>query len=214
MKQLRKVYVNMLQALNKKGDLIIPSAMTSEELTRLRKQLFFCPHCHEKVIIRAGPKVTPHFAHLPDSTCLMSKGGESNYHQQAKLYLYHWLQKQSFRNVFLEKFISSIHQRPDILLETNNRLIAVEFQSSTISTNEFYQRNEGYASENIFPIWILGENKLIKKCKRRFIFQIDFFKQPFIQQYRKRGPTQLLYFCPIAKQFTILNDIYLYRANR
>lgn len=204
----------MLQALNERGDLIIPSTLTNREVARLREKLFFCPQCHEQVIIRAGPKVIPHFAHLPQSSCHLSHGGESNYHQRAKLQLFHWLQKQSFHNVYLEKYVPRIKQRPDILIETNNRLIAVEFQSATISPQEVYKRNVGYASENNFPLWIVGKNKFMNKCKRRLMFQIDTSIQSFIRRYRKTGSSQLLYYCPITQQFTILNDIYFYRANK
>src|SRR5699024_2359805 len=144
----------------------------------------------------------------------LGHGGESNYHQRAKLQLFHWLQKQSYQNVYLEKYIPDIKQRPDILIETNNRLIAVEFQSARISPLEIAHRNEGYARENIFPLWIIGENKLSSQNKQRFMFRIDTCRQSFIKRYHPEGPTQLLYYCPIVKRFTILNDFYFYRANK
>lgn len=204
----------MLQALNERGDLIIPSTLTKREVARLRKGSYSCPQCHEQVIMRAGPKVIPHFAHLPQSACHVSRGGESKYHQQAKLHLFQWLQNQSFPNVYLETYLPRIHQRPDILIETNNRLIAVEFQSATVSPQEISKRNKGYAQENIFPLWILGKNNLTTNGNRQFSFQIDSFKQTFIKRYRKQAPTQLHYYCPIEQQFTVLNDIYVYRANK
>lgn len=204
----------MLQALNKHGDLILPSKLTLQEVNNLRNELFYCPHCKDKVIIRAGPKVIPHFAHLPKSSCRMNGTGESKYHQQAKLLLYAWLQGQSFQKVYLEKYIPKIKQRPDILIETGSRVIAVEFQSATISPNDIYARNDGYARANIFPLWILGKNQLPKRHRSAFHHELNTFTQIFIKQYRKQGPSQLLYFCPMSEQFTTLNDIYLYRPNR
>lgn len=204
----------MLQALSERGDLVIASTLTYKEASRLRKGSFYCPECKEKVIVRAGPKVTPHFAHLPESSCTFGKRGESNYHKRAKLLLFNWLQKQSFRNIYLERHLPQINQRPDILLETNKGKVAVEFQSATITPTEITKRNQGYASENIFPLWILGKNQLRKSHPHNHSYQLNSFKQYFIKQYRKNSPTSLIYFCPINYQFTILNDFYFYRMNK
>lgn len=202
----------MLQALSERGELITPAKLSRAEIKELRQQLFRCPECHEKVIIRAGPRVTPHFAHLPESTCSLNRHGESNYHKRAKLLLFNWLQKQKYPKVHLEKYLPTIKQRPDILLETKKGQVAVEFQSATTSPIEISERNQGYASENIFPLWILGKNQF-KNNRQHYSYRINSFHQQFIKEYGKENTTSLLYFCPEKSEFTILNDLYFYRAN-
>lgn len=209
----RRPFINVLQALNEQGEYIIPSTLSHAEVNGLRTQSFYCPQCEEKVIIRAGPKVIPHFSHLPESACEFVKGGESNYHKRAKLLLYDWLKRHSFLSVTLEQYLPQINQRPDILIETSTRKIAVEFQSATISSEEIHLRNSGYAKENIIPLWVLGENQLVRNRPFDNSFQINTFIQSLIKRHVKNSPTYLIYFCPNKKQFIILNDLYVIRAN-
>lgn len=203
----------MLQALNERGELIIPSTLRQAEINQLRKHFFYCPQCKEQVIIRAGPRVIPHFAHLPESRCTLDHGGESDYHKRAKLILYEWFQTYNFSDVHLEKFLPSINQRPDILIKMTDKTIAVEFQSASISPNLLRQRNEGYAKANIIPLWIIGENQL-KPLGKNHSFQISAFKHQLIQSYRPNEPTKLLYFCPHKGKFTVLNDLHFYRQTK
>src|SRR5699024_9824024 len=113
--------LQLLQALNDRGEFIIPSTLTDLELKALRKQSFYCPECKEKVIIRAGPQVRAHCAHLPESSCSLNYGGESDYHKQAKVLLYQLLKNQFYPHVYLEKYLPNINQRPDILIKTKKR---------------------------------------------------------------------------------------------
>lgn len=204
----------MLQALNEQGKLITAYLLNEEEIKRLRHQHFYCPECKEKVIIRAGPQTTPHFAHVPSSSCTLKGGGESEYHFQAKLKLFRWLQSQSFPDVELEPYLPTINQRPDLLFSYGNKQIVIEFQSATIAPSEILQRNNGYKQENIYPLWILGENQFIPSSKSNYIFQINTFQRHAITQSAKHGLATLIYFCPVRERFTLLQDIYFHRTNR
>lgn len=55
----------------------------------------YCPECDGRVTVRLSPehKKRDHFAHLPDSTCLLRGGGESAHHLNAKYYLASQLKK-------------------------------------------------------------------------------------------------------------------------
>lgn len=200
----------MLQALNKKGHPIIIASQSKEMIDRMRDEPFFCPHCNGQVIIRAGPKTTPHFAHKSVIHCIHQKG-EGEYHEQGKLLLYNWLKRQKF-SVHLEQYIPEIKQVPDLLLKINDSRIALEFQCSQISINEIIKRNIGYKKANIRPIWILGE-KLLKRYSNR-AFTMNFFTSQFIHHFSKTSCTTLFYFCPHSKNMIIVNDIYMIQMKR
>jgi hypothetical protein len=54
----------MLHALDLRGS-VRPA------LTASRAEDFFCPHCRQRVQVRAGARLAAHFAHLPGAdTCL------------------------------------------------------------------------------------------------------------------------------------------------
>ena len=45
---------------------------------------YFCPDCHEKVILRAGEVRRPHFSHKIDTTIICDFVNESEKHYRAK----------------------------------------------------------------------------------------------------------------------------------
>jgi len=179
-------------------------------IERMRGELFFCPQCNGQVIIKAGPKTIPHFAHKNVTHCIHQKG-EGEYHEQGKLLLYNWLKRQKYA-VHLEKYLPEIKQIPDLLLEINDNRIALEFQYSKITTSEIIKRNVGYKKANIRPVWILGE-KLLKRYSNR-TFKMNFFTSQFIHHFSKTSCTTLFYFCPHSKNIIIVNDIYMMQMKR
>src|SRR5699024_1295962 len=101
----------MLQAKTQDGKLLTLASHTKAEILQWRtKTSFFCPVCQNKVILKAGNKVIPHFAHHGKSGCPAREGGEGAYHEKGKLMLYQWLKYQGI-NVRLEVFLSDIKQR-------------------------------------------------------------------------------------------------------
>lgn len=179
------------------------------ELLR-KKENFYCPECKEKVIVRAGPKVVPHFAHINSSKCSVN-GGEGTYHQQGKLLLYEWLINQGI-TAELETYIPEINQRPDLLIYMKKRRIAIEYQCATMPINHIQKRNKGYEIANIIPIWILGGNQFHRTSANHL--KINVFTSMFIQQFSPALPTTLFYFCPQRRMFSIMSDIIMTSGNR
>src|SRR5690625_928589 len=99
----------MLQAQTKDGKFVTLIHLSRKQIEQLRrKERFFCPVCSERVIVKSGTKVIPHFAHQSNRTC--ANQGEGPYHMLGKLRLKRWLQAQGI-NVELELYIKEINQR-------------------------------------------------------------------------------------------------------
>src|SRR5699024_4936516 len=180
-----------------------------QAIESLRKSTFYCPVCKTEVIVRAGPKVIPHFAHRSVVKC-MASGGEGAYHEQGKLILYNWLRKQGF-HVKLEHYLPDIKQRPDLFLQIGKKNIAIEFQCVPLSTKEIMKRNAGYHRLQITPIWILGAN--LYKRKTNDVLIIPPYQQSYMHQFSKTNTTFLFYFCPSKKLFNIIYTPYFHKKN-
>lgn len=195
----------MLQAKTKTGELVMLSTIPLKDIQQLRKSTtFYCPDCKERVIIKAGTEIIPHFAHERNSNCDIH-GGEGPYHEKGKYLLYRWLKGQHI-DVKLEAYLPEIKQRPDILVCLHQKLIAVEFQCAKVSPQIIRKRNEGYMRAGIIPIWILGSTLL-----RRYhnnMFQLNQFMTHFIHQFTPGYPTTLYFLCPHKKQVSIISDIH------
>ncbi|HLR52686.1 MAG TPA: competence protein CoiA family protein [Candidatus Avamphibacillus sp.] len=201
----------MLQAKFKNGQLFTLIGLPKHRIEQLRKKHFYCPTCNEKVIIRAGPQTIPHFFHYQKSECPSVEGGEGAYHEKGKLLLYHWLKKQH-TNVFLEKHLPQINQRPDLLLLTKNKKIAIEYQCVRIPIKLLLKRNKGYQQLGIKPIWILGANQMKRMGQNSL--KLDPFTLRFIHQFQPQYSTFLYYFCPDTNQFLIASDLYVTSQRR
>lgn len=200
----------MLQARSNEGLMILLSALTRKEIENARRhQHFFCPICKEPVIIKAGTKIVPHFAHRSKTICPAS-GGEGPYHEKGKLILYQWLKSQ-YPEVMLEPYLTDINQIPDIYLILKGRKIAIEFQCAKIDIQSIQLRNQGYKKKGIIPIWILGANQFRRLGKHHL--QVNSFVQQFIHQFSTDYPRTLYYFCPDTLQTATFHHIYFTRNN-
>ncbi|MGM8212675.1 competence protein CoiA [Virgibacillus sp. W0430] len=196
----------MLQAKTKEGQFVVLAMLNKTKIEWHRQHTtFYCPACQNKVIIKAGNKVTPHFAHIKQSTC-PSSGGEGPYHEKGKLLLYEWLKKQSI-HVNLEPYIAEIKQRPDLLANINYQQIAVEFQSAKISDAEIRKRNLCYRAIGIIPLWILGANHLRRIQKQAL--QLNEFILQCMHQFSPTMPITLYFLCPSTCQFLIFHSFYM-----
>lgn len=196
----------MLQAKSNNGAFVTLARLTVPEIENIRKNhQFYCPSCNQQVIIKAGTKIIPHFAHLSKVNCPSNEGGEGAYHEKGKLMLYQWLRAQNLQ-VNLEVYIKEINQRPDILLIIDHRRIAIEFQCARISIKQIQKRNKGYRQAGITPIWILGANRF--KRNGQYHLKADQFTQQFMHQFSLTHPLKLIYFCPDTLQLTTIQDLY------
>lgn len=203
----------MLQAKTKEGKLVTPASMSRRKLEQTRQeQPFYCPICKEQVIMKAGPKLIPHFAHRSDVRCPSQEGGEGSYHEKGKLLLYEWLGKQNGK-VTLEKYLPDINQRPDLLLETKEKKIAIEFQCARIPGTVIQKRNQGYKKAGFHPIWIIGAKNHFNRMDRDRL-KIDHFLLQFIHQFSSTYPLTLYFFCPDTLQLATFQDIYLTKTTQ
>lgn len=197
----------MLQAQLEDGSLILLAAHQKEQIHNFRKKRFFCPACRKSVIIRAGKKIIPHFAHEQIHDCELDKTGESLYHMRGKLQLFHWLKKQGYA-VRLEECVKDSARRPDLLLHTpRGRELAIEYQCASISDEELMRRNEAYERFGIVPIWILGGNRL--KRTSTYMFDLPKREQRFLMQHKQNMPLQLLYYCSDTETLCNVQHILL-----
>lgn len=143
----------MLLAKNEQGQLILAHKESVN-------QRYFCPVCHEEVILRQGTRNIAHFSHKKLSAC--SNGGESLEHEYGKWLLYQWCQESSIHSQ-LEAYIANINQRADILLTVGDRQVALEFQCSPLSNTCLYNRTSGYCRSHIDVIWLVGQQNFKKR---------------------------------------------------
>lgn len=179
-----------------------------EQLLRLRKQeVFLCPVCQKSVQLKLGEKRRFHFAHHRSEKCLIELENESAYHLDGKIKLYQWLKAQGI-SVQLEVYLPDIMQRPDLLLTYKEKMIAIEYQCSTISTSLFRKRTQSYKEANIHVVWVLGG-----KCLRRgksHTFHITPFQELFTTNYHHY---EILSYCPTVHSFLKLgSSIYSFSA--
>jgi len=164
-----------------------------------RKEEFQCPVCGELVILKLGDKRIWHFSHYIGANCPERYERESSYHMMGKLQLYQWL-KQKGINAELESYINSCKQRADIAFDWKDKKYALEFQCSSISTEIFNKRTQGYIESGISPIWILGGNQL--KRMGANLFSFNHFQYLFL----RKGDLgwNVPFYCPDSRSFIFL----------
>ncbi|RHW39862.1 hypothetical protein D1B33_03145 [Lysinibacillus yapensis] len=134
---------------------VLNSSMPHTTLHQLRTTTkFYCPQCKEPLVFKIGTFKTPHFAHLSTNHCENQfSEGETEQHLKGKEQLYHFLKSLGLQ-AELEAYLPTIKQRPDILINAQERRYAIEFQCSPISFERLNERNIGYNKDSIAPIWI------------------------------------------------------------
>src|SRR5690625_4670985 len=111
----------MLQARTSNHAFITLAHLTTAEIEEHREQnRFYCPICQEPVMIKAGIKVIPHFAHYAKTDCPSYRGGEGPYHERGKLLLYEWLKAQNI-HVELEVYLKDIQRSEEHTSELQSR---------------------------------------------------------------------------------------------
>ena len=197
----------MLQALTEDGQLLTIAIVEREQINKYKiDNRFFCPVCHEQVIIKAGIKTIAHFAHKRNSNCSIATNGEGEYHEQGKLDLFHWLKLQGI-SVQLEKYLPTISQRPDMLVTIGNKKIAIEYQCASLPLSVLIKRTQGYLKENIIPIWILGGNRMKRLTDNSLALTSRDLH--YMHQFNQSFPITLYYYCPNTKEFARFQNISL-----
>lgn len=145
----------MLIAYTEQQQLVISYQHSREALQQYRQQQqFFCPQCQQPVQLKIGKLIIPHFAHIANQSCdRRFAEGESKLHLQGKIQLFEWLKTRG-HTVELEPFLTKLSQRPDLLLQTDHYPLAIEFQCSPITNENWHARTEGYKRNNIQALWL------------------------------------------------------------
>lgn len=148
----------MLTALNKKKQKVIGWEAKKEDI-------YFCPSCEEKLILRQGEIKVHHFAHIAETQC-QYKINETEEHLWMEKKLYQkFVNSNLYKDAELEYRIGN--QIADIyLINGNNRKIAVECQISNLDIAEFRRKTAYYSYQGIYSLWIFSGNSELEK---RFI---------------------------------------------
>ncbi|WP_077617317.1 competence protein CoiA [Bacillus sinesaloumensis] len=196
----------MFVALRKNGDYVsLVEKWKRSDLLELRKdETFLCPACQSKVQLKAGMKKTHHFAHLKGAECTIKTEPESEYHLDGKRQLFHWFQAQGY-DVKLEPFLSEISQRPDLLVVTQDRRYAIEYQCSGIDSALFKKRSDSYRQIGIIPLWILGA-KWFKRMST-YSVRLSSFQWLFATSFNQPIPPSILFYCPNTSTFIKLSNL-------
>ncbi|WP_099362292.1 competence protein CoiA [Fredinandcohnia onubensis] len=196
----------MFVALRENGEYIsLAENWKRSDLLKLRSnENFLCPACHSKVQLKAGMKKTHHFAHLKGVECSVKTEPESEYHLEGKRQLYRWFQAQGYK-VQLEPFLPEISQRPDLLVTTEDKRYAIEYQCSQIDYPLFKKRSDSYKNKGIVPIWILGA----KWFKRQSTYSVRLspFQWLFATSFNQPFQPSILYYCPDTSTFIKLSNL-------
>ncbi|GLB47035.1 competence protein [Philodulcilactobacillus myokoensis] len=140
-----------------------------------KKNLYFCPSCQNKVILKKGSKKMAHFAHDQNNCCHSFSEGETNEHLLGKQQIHDFLINGGLKNIKLESYLPTIRQRPDILCSK----IAFEFQCSPISSQRLKQRISGYHQLGMTSFWILGSPYLNRHLSLKQMIQFIKYSKNF-----------------------------------
>ncbi|MFC7365391.1 MULTISPECIES: competence protein CoiA [Bhargavaea] len=188
--------------LENEVQIIITQDMTRESLHQLKNTHHFrCPQCRSKMWLKIGDVRIPHFAHAARSDCRsMFSEGETPAHLAGKQQLYEMFTGLGLRTG-METALTSIGQRPDLLVEYDGRAHAIEFQCSRIPPAHVRKRTKGYEGAGIIPHWIpstpTGWSPTGQPVRT---LSIPEFLQLFIRRDAKNG-NFLMTYDPVTRHF-------------
>ncbi|WP_431029244.1 competence protein CoiA [Lysinibacillus sp. LZ02] len=198
----------MLVAIDDQGDyLILTKSLTEAALQQLREKPLYCPHCKERLILKAGAIKIPHFAHTANRACeSLFAEGESELHLLGKQQLFMHFQQLGY-DVQLESYLPHLQQRPDLLI-TRKKRYALEFQCSRIPEQLLHQRTEGYKKNEIVPIWLLKTPAFpTLQVGRTLKASFNLFYQQFITD------NYVITYDPQSQQFVYFSDLLYLQGN-
>lgn len=137
---------------------------------------YFCPVCGEKVVLRDGGINSPHFAHLPSKECL------DGWHYDMSEW--HLKMQNCFSNKHREVIVSKngVSHRADVLKDG----VVIEFQHSSISEEEFWDRNDFYFSCGYRVAWVFDVTEQMQNKS------IDFSNNDDDCSFSWKNPKRLL----------------------
>lgn len=114
---------------------------------------FSCPECNAEVILKKGEKVAAHFAHISDAPCRYG-AGESEEHVKGKAGLYRSLRNHpDVSECEIEHKLGQ--SRADISIRILGLPVAVEYQCSPLSPDDFRSRMAAYTKSGVCVLWVI-----------------------------------------------------------
>ncbi len=115
-----------------------------------RGQTYRCPECQADLIFRAGPLVTPHFAHRAEASCPLTKG-ESPRHMEMKRQMVKIFPSARF------EVQAAPGRWADLVLGDK---IVIECQASPIAIDEWTARTREYNAAGGWVLWVWDLGRL------------------------------------------------------
>ncbi|KRG08991.1 competence protein CoiA [Staphylococcus sp. NAM3COL9] len=168
-----------------------------------------CPYCNNKVILKKGQFVAPHFAHVNKSKLTCNKG-ETYEHYCLKYQLAQWFEKYNYE-VAIEPYITECYQYPDLII---NNSVAIEIQFSRISVLNIKKRSISLQKCGLDVVWIINNPHYDKVTQ---ILKLTTYERTYINLKERHlfawnGYTQELYKYKIiqylgGKRYVAIRDI-------
>lgn len=137
----------MFYALNSWGKLVHISVTK-------QNQKYYCPTCHQKLVLRIGNSKTKHFAHRRFGC--HNHIHETAVHQTGKLILKKWGEELGLRS-YNEVYFKNIKRRADVFLSNQTFKIIIEYQCSPLSVTKLAERSHAYSQLGAKFLWIVGK---------------------------------------------------------
>ncbi len=174
----------------------------AEEAEKDRK--YYCRICDNPVLLRKGNIRVPHFAHIRDCKCpFEDKDNMSEWHRRMQNHF----PIKSREYIFVDDKTGERHIA-DVFDEDKNTVI--EFQHSSISSEEFYKRTLYHLSNNRRIVWVFDESteerkgndlgKLRPLSSNSYAFPYKYYTFKWL--YNRRAFLRELPYISIYKCFT------------
>lgn len=125
-----------------------------EEIPPMLAGPFYCLACHGPVLLKNGPIMRAHFAHVELQHCPYHHEAESLEHLELKASLYNWSSQESRTEV--ESYLVDFQQIADLLIV--DKKLALEVQCSSLSLERLKERSDAYRAHGYQVYWLLGKN--------------------------------------------------------
>jgi hypothetical protein len=122
-----------------------------------RNVLYRCPVCLESVILKQGTERIPHYAHRQKTSC--PNQGETQEHAEGKELLFDLFRVQPWVDACEMEYPIS-ERRADVWIQVGKNQLAVEYQLSPISTEEFRAKLTDYTRAGAHTVYILPPQAL------------------------------------------------------
>lgn len=133
------------------------------------RQKYVCPQCSERVALKTGLYVAPHFAHYPRSDCPRRGGGEGKEHAFLKVQFHDLLLPRVARGTIHDLKIEARFGEMvcDLGFATRQgRNVAVEITVNNLDFAHAQEKIKAYRGMGIYPLWLFADSVLRAKAEQ------------------------------------------------